>query len=244
MRNFGLIGYPLTHSFSAAFFKHKFLSESINAQYTNFEIPNLDQLRALIEKENLSGFNVTIPYKIAVSNLCEHLSREAIAIGAVNCVSVIENSILKGHNTDATGFHAMLMPHLPYIENKKALILGTGGSSKAVSYVLKSLNFETLTVSRTPKAVDHIDYNSINKINLSSYDLIVNTTPVGMFPKVQNMPLVPIEKLTAKHIILDLIYNPAQTMLLQEASKKLCRIQNGLPMLFAQAEASWQFWNQ
>lgn len=246
METYGLIGYPLGHSFSKNFFADKFSNEQIDAEYLNFEIPNIQDITdVLVEHPTLRGFNVTIPYKQQIIPYLKELSDEARAIGAVNVVKVIRkgNDIqLKGYNSDVIGFAnsigPLLQPH-----HKKALILGTGGASKAVHYALtEKLGLETCFVSRTSKP-GMMTYSDITPETLREYEVIVNCSPVGMYPHVDECPALPYEALNSSNLLYDLVYNPDQTLFMQKGATQGAVVKNGLEMLILQAIASWDFWN-
>lgn len=250
----GLIGYPLGHSFSAKYFAEKFNNLGIKGSYTPFPLKYLSDLQAFIKDCNIDGFNVTIPYKEQILPYLDFLSNDAIEIGAVNTVKriLLENgqSVFKGYNTDWIGFSDSLKPLLRN-DIKKALILGTGGAAKAVAYALKLLNIETIVVTRNLNDINIftfdgncIEYKDISSELISECLLIVNTTPLGMFPNCESFPNLPYELLTAKHICFDLVYNPEETMFMRLASKSGARVKNGLEMLHMQADAAWNIWNQ
>ena len=221
---YGLIGYPLGHSFSARFFDEKFRREGIDASYRNFELEDIGELMELLaEYPEIRGFNVTIPYKQQVIPYLTTLSPQARAIGAVNTVCVRHDSTgnviaLEGHNTDAPAFARTLAPLLP-LNAISALILGTGGASKAVSAALDALGISYRFVSRTP-AEGQLGYNDISAEIMASHKLIINTTPLGMSPKVDACPPIPYELLTSEHICYDLIYNPEQTLFMSRAAER------------------------
>lgn len=247
MNTYGLLGYPLGHSFSRGFFTEKFQKEGINAQYLNFEIPSIQEISQVLEQNPaLYGLNVTIPYKQQVIPYLQELSQEAQAIGAVNVVRVTHTSEglhLKGFNSDVIGFCRSIQPLLePH--HQKALILGcTGGASKAIKYGLESkLGLEVLGVSRKP-GNGTITYEEITQKLLQTYTVIVNCTPSGMFPHVNECPALPYEALGPAHLLYDLVYNPEQTLFLQKGASQGAKTKNGLEMLILQAMASWEFWN-
>ena len=241
MRLFGLIGYPLTQSFSKKYFTEKFLKESIiDAVYELFEIENIGLLNSVLNNKNLCGFNVTIPYKKEVIPFLSSIDSEAEAIGACNCIKIIDGK-LKGFNTDASAFERSLLPLLK-LHHKNALILGTGGASNAVSFVLKKLGIDYKFVSRTEKP-DSYTYEQLNRNIIEDNTLIINTTPLGSFPKVENAPQLPYEYLTPIHYLYDLVYNPPVTLFLQKGRERGAAIKNGYEMLVGQAELSWQIWN-
>ena len=245
MDKYGLIGYPLGHSFSIGYHNQRFADEGINAKYVNFEIPTIDQLiEVLSQNPDLKGLNVTIPYKEKVMEYLDYISPEARAIGAVNVIRVTHEGtkiVLRGYNSDVIGFTQSIEPMLEE-HHKKALILGTGGASKAVSYGLRSLGLETVYVSRYERP-NTIQYASITPEVVEEYTVIVNCTPLGMFPKVNECPDLPYEALTEKNILYDLIYNPDETLFMRRGAERGAQVKNGLEMLLLQAFASWEFWN-
>ena len=245
MHQFGLIGYPLGHSFSASFFSKKFEEEGIDAEYRNFPLESMEEFKALVEREKtLVGLNVTVPYKQAVIPYLDSLSPTAEAIRAVNTISFrrTDNSlVLEGDNTDVIGFRRSLEQHLkPY--HNSALVLGTGGSSKAVLHVLAQLGIACTRVSRTA-GDNRITYGELDGELVSKASLIINTTPLGMHPGVETFPPIPYEALSSNHLLFDLVYNPAKTAFLARGEKQGARIVNGHDMLIYQAEASWEIWN-
>ncbi|MDD6378966.1 MAG: shikimate dehydrogenase [Prevotella sp.] len=245
MDKYGLIGYPLGHSFSKNFFNEKFEDEDIDAQYLNFELPNIESLPEVIDMNpELKGLNVTIPYKEKVISYLDYISPEARAIGAVNVIRVShkgKNVVLRGYNSDVIGFTKSIEPLLDRY-HKKALILGTGGASKAINYGLRSLGLETVFVSRF-KRPGTIQYDEITPEVIKEYNVIVNCTPVGMYPKVDVCPQLPYEAMDSHTLLYDLIYNPDQTLFLQKGAERGATVKNGLEMLLLQAFASWEFWN-
>lgn len=244
MNLYGLIGYPLGHSFSEKYFADKFARQNIqNCTYRNFEIPEVSLFRELKEAfPGLMGLNVTIPYKESIIPFLDHLDPEAKAIGSVNCISFNEMGESTGYNTDAYGFYHSIKP---FLENKyeRALILGTGGSSKAVAYVLQRLGLKVFHATRNPRQSHHLHYNDLSAENIIHFPLIVNTTPLGMFPDTDEFPPVPYEGLSDRHFLYDLIYNPAETIFLRKGREKGAQTGNGLLMLQLQAEKSWMIWN-
>lgn len=239
---YGIIGFPLGHSFSRGFFTEKFARECINAQYLNFEIPDarmlLDVLR---DNPRLRGLNVTLPHKQAVIPLLDELSDEAREIGAVNVIRV-RNGKLKGFNSDIIGFSESIRPLLqPH--HTKALVLGTGGASKAICVGLTRLGLEWRYVSRTPRE-GWFNYSDLTPEVMVEYTVIVNCSPVGMFPKVDHAPTIPYECLTPRHLLFDLVYNPEDTLFMQKGRAQGATVKNGLEMLHLQAVASWRFWQQ
>ena len=249
MTTYGLIGYPLGHSFSRQFFTEKFAKEGIDAQYLNFEIPSIEEFPNIIKNNpELRGLNVTIPYKQQVMQYLDDISEEAKAIGAVNVVKVnrqqtTDNGQLIGYNSDVIGFVESIKPLLkPH--HKKALILGTGGASKAIHYGLtKKLGLETLFVSRSARE-GMITYEEVTTEVLKEYEVIVNWSPVGMFPHVDECPALPYEAMNENHLLYDLVYNPLETLFMKKGAAQGATVKNGLEMLHLQAIASWEFWTQ
>jgi len=245
MRKFGLIGYPLSHSFSQKFFSEKFQKEHIeNCVYENFSLPSIDMLPATIASQpDLCGLNVTIPYKKQVISFLDDSDEIVKKINACNCIG-IHNGKLHGFNTDVPGFEQSLKKNLQAHHNK-ALILGTGGASKAVEYVISKLGIDYKLVSRNPdSSFRHIGYAQITDTFISQYTLIINTTPIGMFPNVDQYPPLPYDSITSQHYLFDLIYNPSKTLFLQKGEAQGAMIQNGSEMLIIQAEESWKIWNR
>lgn len=242
MRQFGLIGYPLTHSFSARYFAGKFEREQIaGCAYDLYPLEQVSELPGLLERvPQLCGLNVTIPYKEAVLPYLTGASAAVHETGACNCIR-IENGQLFGFNTDVIGFEATLQPLLQP-KHRQALILGTGGAAKAVAWVLKKLGIEYRYVSRTA-AAGQLSYEQLDAELLQSHLLIINTTPLGMQPRVDTCPSIPFESIGNQHLCIDLVYNPPQTLLLQRAAERGAVTANGGLMLEVQAEASWLVWN-
>jgi shikimate dehydrogenase len=246
MKKFGIIGYPLGHSFSPGYFNEKFQNEGIDAIYEKYELPVITDLQAIIDyTQNLQGFNVTIPYKEKVMSYLDSVSPEARAIGAVNVVKIIRKEgkrYLEGYNSDLIGFMRSIQPLLePH--HKKALVLGTGGASKAVTYGLHKLGLDTLLVSRYQKD-NTIQYEQIDQDMLKRYTVIVNCTPCGMAPHFDECPALPYDFITTKHLLFDLIYNPDETLFLKKGKENGAITKNGLEMLLLQAEGAWEIWNQ
>lgn len=242
MTKFGIIGYPLGHSFSKGFFTEKFARESIDAQYLNFEIPDVAMLSDVLRNNpELRGLNVTLPHKQAVIPLLDEMSEEAKEIGAVNVIR-IRNGRLKGFNSDIIGFtnsiKPLLMPH-----HKKALILGTGGASKAIRVGLNRLGIEWTYVSRS-LGEGMLTYADLTPKLMQDYTVIVNCSPVGMFPKVDAAPAIPYELLSPQHLLFDCVYNPEETLFMKKGREQGATVKNGLEMLHLQAVASWDFWNE
>lgn len=245
MDKYGLIGYPLVHSFSISYFNQKFIDEKIDAVYENFEIPTIDLLPEVIDSNpDLRGLNVTIPYKQKVMPFLDAISQEAMAIGAVNVIKVTREggkSRLKGYNSDVIGFTKSIESMLEKF-HKKALILGTGGASKAVDYGLKSLGLETVFVSRYQRP-GTIQYEDITPDIIKEYNVIVNCTPCGMYPHTEECPKLPYEAMDNRTILYDLIYNPDTTLFMKKGAEHGANTKNGLEMLLLQAFASWDFWH-
>lgn len=240
MRKYGLIGKSLSHSFSPKFFNSKFQNESIEASYELLEFPDLEQIRDFLIDNDFSGFNVTIPYKEEVIPFLDELSLEVMEIGAVNCIVKNEGKLI-GYNTDSFGFKQSIKPFLTNL-HERALVLGTGGSSKAVAYVFKSIGIDCVFVSRTPKE-GQFSYSDINQHMVNACKVIVNCTPVGMFPNQNETLEFPFEFLTKEHLVIDLIYNPIKTKFLERAEENGAQILNGESMLKEQALKSWELWN-
>jgi len=244
MRKFGLIGYPLSHSFSPAYFAEKFTNEgNFDCSYQAFPIKSVEECtRLLADNPDLEGLNVTIPYKKEIIALL-HNSTEAVKqTGACNCIK-IKNSILTGYNTDVIGFEKSLLPKLTNAHTK-ALILGTGGAAAAVEFVLKKLNIHFLFVSRNGHTGKSISYKDVTAELIKEYTLIINTTPLGMYPAVEQCPDIAYDFLMAEHYLYDLIYNPAETLFLKKGAEKGAVTKNGSDMLIIQAEESWKIWNR
>lgn len=246
MDKYGLIGFPLGHSFSINYFNEKFKNEGINAIYSNYEIPSIDVLPEILDSNpELRGLNVTRPYKEKVISYLDTLSPEAQAIGAVNVIKIThegKNVILKGYNSDVIGFTRSITPLLD-VSNRKALILGTGGASKAIDYGLRSLGFETLKVSRSADKPSAITYAEITPAIVKEYNVIVNCTPLGMYPHTDECPPLPYETMDEHTLLYDLIYNPDETLFMKKGKQYGAIVKNGLEMLLLQAFASWEFWN-
>ena len=246
MDKYGLIGYPLGHSFSRNYFNEKFENEGIDAKYINFEIPHIEDLTEILDTTpELKGLNVTIPYKEKVISYLDFISPEATAIGAVNVIKVEHkgNDVkLKGYNSDVIGFTRSIEPFLEPC-HKKALILGTGGASKAINYGLKSLGLETVYVSRFERP-GTIQSDKITQEIIKEYNVIVNCTPVGMYPHTDECPELPYEAMDSHTLLYDLIYNPDETLFMKKGKEQGATVKNGLEMLLLQAFASWDFWHQ
>lgn len=241
MDKYGIIGYPLGHSFSRTFFSDKFQREHIDAEYVNFEVPSADALADIVRlNPNLRGLNVTLPHKEAVIPLLDELSDEAREIGAVNVIRVRDGR-LKGFNSDIIGFMDSIRPLLqPW--HKHALVLGTGGASRAIRVGLERLGLSWTYVSRTP-AQGRLTYADLTPQVMQDYQVVVNCSPVGMYPRVDACPDIPYHLLTSQHLLYDLVYNPLETLFLKRGAEQGATVKNGLEMLHRQAVASWEFWN-
>ena len=245
MKQFGLIGLPLGHSFSKKFFSTKFETENIDAQYDLYELQNVSELLALKEKSQLCGLNVTIPYKQQVIPLLDELDETAAEIGAVNVIKFIRKDgglRLKGYNSDAIGFENSISPLLKGC-HKKALILGTGGASKAIDYTLRKLGIITTFVSRTAKD-GALTYGQLTKDVMADYLVIVNASPVGTFPHVDKCPDIPYQFLGSDHLLFDAVYNPPLTLFLRKGQEQGAQVLNGEGMLIGQAQAAWKIWEE
>lgn len=242
MRRFGLIGKTLKHSFSKNYFTQKFREHQIqDCLYESFELSSIEELPSLIASHpDLEGLNVTIPYKEEVLSYLDAKNEVVEAIGACNCIRISQQKLI-GFNTDVIGFRNSLEPQLKSY-HKKALILGTGGAAKAVRYALNQLNIENFMVSRRKEFSD-LGYEDIDEDVLKQYQLIINTTPLGMYPNVNDDPPIPYEYIGSDHFLFDLIYNPEKTRFLQRGEERGAQIANGYEMLIGQAEASWRIWN-
>lgn len=248
MDKYGLIGYPLKHSFSITYFNEKFKSENIDAEYVNFEIPSINDFMEVIEENpNLCGLNVTIPYKEQVIPYLDELDPDTAKIGAVNVIKIIRRAKgktkLVGYNSDIIGFTQSIQPLLQP-RHKKALILGTGGAAKAVYHGLLNLGIESKYVSRTHKKEDSITYEELTPEIMASHLVIVNCTPLGMYPKVDTCPDIPYACLTPEHLLYDLLYNPNTTLFMKKGEAQGATTKNGLEMLLLQAFAAWGIWHK
>jgi len=244
MRKFGLIGYPLGHSFSGKYFREKFQREFItDSEYLNFELAAISSLPDILKDPDLSGLNVTIPYKESVIPFLHKRDPVVDAIGACNCIR-IKQGILTGYNTDVLGFEESFSQNLTERDNR-ALILGTGGSSKAIAWVLKKRGIPFKFVTRNKTGVENqLSYEDLDRVLIGKYPLIINTTPLGMIPDTGLCPPIPYEGVGSSHYFFDLVYNPAKTLFLEKGEAAGARIKNGADMLAIQAEASWEIWNR
>ena len=237
---YGLIGKNINYSFSKNFFNNKFENEKINAAYINFYIKKIEEFKTIVTENNISGLNITIPYKESIINQLDYVDPTAKEIGAVNTIK-FHNNILSGYNTDYLGFYTSIKNIVN--SNTKALILGTGGASKAIAYTLKILKIKYLFVSRSKKNKNYINYNEISKEIINEHNLIINCTPLGTFPEINQIPQIPISLITKRHIVYDLIYNPSKSLLLKKSEENGATIINGYQMLENQAMESWKIWN-
>ena len=241
MAKYGLIGKNIGYSFSKAFFTTKFSQENRTDTYLNFDIASIESLKDVIKSnETLKGLNITIPYKESVIPLLDRIDKEAKKIGAINTIKIHQDGSLVGYNTDHYGFAKALADFLP-LKEKSALILGTGGASKAVSYVLDAMNYKYQLVSRT-KTETTLSYDELNEDLISNHLLIINCTPLGTFPKTQEFPDIPYQYLSKDHLLFDLIYNPLETVFLRLGRAQGTQVTNGLKMLEYQAKKAWSIW--
>lgn len=243
MKTYGLIGFPLTHSFSKKYFTDKFQREErTDCIYQNFPLENIDAVEQLFTSNpDLMGLNVTIPYKESILAYLDELTDVVRETGACNCIR-ISNGRKIGYNTDVIGFGSSLDAQLKS-SHQKALVLGTGGAAKAVCYALKLRKISYLLVSRNPENSNEIPYSEVDRDLIQSHPLIINTTPLGMYPNIDACPQIPYEHLTKDHYLFDLVYNPAQTLFLQKGLAAGALVKNGTDMLEIQADASWEIWN-
>lgn len=247
MRIYGLIGFPLAHSFSETYFSEKFFRENIqDVSYRNFPLEKIDDFHNLVSNnKDILGLNVTIPFKETVINLIDELDNSAAEIGAVNTIKIFRSNnkiITKGYNTDYFGFKKSI-ESLLHNHHKAALILGTGGASKAIKYVLSKSEIPFLFVSRNKTDINTITYKQLTEDIIHSHQIIINTTPLGMFPDIEKYPDIPYNLLTSQHLLFDLIYNPKETAFLKKGAEQGAQTKNGLEMLYFQAEKSWEIWN-
>jgi shikimate dehydrogenase len=242
MRKFGLIGYPLTHSFSQRYFTEKFEREGItDAVYSVYPLQRIEELKTLLDDPSLMGLNVTIPYKEQVLPFLREKNEVVREINACNCIK-LEGGKWVGYNTDVIGFRDSLLKKMqPH--HTHALILGTGGAAKAVEYVIRKLGIDYRFVSRHPRSsTADIRYEQVDAALLRSHTLLINTTPLGMYPKIEDSPPLPYEAIGSRHYLFDLVYNPAKTLFLQKGEEQGAVIENGYEMLIGQAEESWRIW--
>ena len=242
-KRYGLIGRNIEYSFSRGYFKQKFETENLHdCSYENFDLTQIEELKNVFSQKNISGLNVTTPYKREVIPYLDRLSSAAEKVNAVNTIKFHEDGSISGHNTDVYGFKKSLLEIIDKLP-KKALILGTGGASSAVAYVMKELKIDFSYLSRK-EGDNYIHYSAVGETVLNEHLLIINASPVGTFPNIDKAPDLPYEFLTKDHVLFDLIYNPPETLFLREGKKRGCMISNGQKMLEYQAEKSWDIWNQ
>jgi len=240
---FGLIGRNISYSFSQTYFQHKFERENLPHTYKNFDLQNLNQFQHMRKNNtNLKGLNVTIPYKESIIPFLDQIDEKATLIGAVNTIKICEDGSLKGFNTDHVGFTESIKPYL-MTHHTHALILGTGGASKAIAFALKKLNISYCFVSRNPSNSDMLLYSELNEKLLTKYSIIINCTPLGTYPNIQNYPDIPFENINNKHLLFDLIYNPKETKFMNLGKLNGASVCNGMKMLEVQAEEAWHIWN-
>ncbi len=241
---YGLVGYPLTQSFSQKYFTQKFTSENIQAQYLNFSIESIGEFPEIFEDQIIKGLNITIPYKEKVLPFIHHLDETAQKVGAVNVVKIIyqkNKARLSGYNSDVYGFELSLKKYLkPH--HTQALVLGTGGAAKAVIYVLKKLGINFKSVSRNARKGDFV-YHELTRKHIADAPLLINTTPLGMFPVIHTFPELPYEAVSSEHLAFDLIYNPEETQFMKKCARQGAVAVNGYEMLVNQAEKAWEIWN-
>jgi shikimate dehydrogenase len=244
---YGLVGNKLSHSFSPEYFKRKFHTSGINADYRLFEIKNTDDLPNIIDNNNIKGLNITIPFKRSVGQLTNSLDKVAQITGSVNTIKIASSNGKKqllGYNTDVIGFEKTLKPLIKGRKNLRAMILGTGGSAHSVAYVLRKFGILFCYISRDPSKILHLHYNWITETDIKNNLLIINTTPLGMYPNNESFPPIPYEYITSDHILYDLNYNPEETVFLQRGKEKGATYTNGKKMLEIQANESWKIWNK
>ena len=244
MKVYGLIGYPLGHSFSKKYFTEKFANEGIaDCSYENFPIQTIDELKTVLSQNpQLCGLNITIPHKQVIFPFLNDRTNLPEGLTACNCIKIIDGKLV-GYNTDVTGFEKSLLSKLNG-HHTNALILGNGGAAEAVKFVLNKLNINFKIVSRKLHNGSHLTYADLNETILKEHLLIVNTTPLGTFPHIEECPSVPYQFITTRHYLFDLVYNPAKTLFLQKGEEKGAAIKNGADMLEIQAEDSWRIWNE
>jgi len=238
---YGLLGKHIDYSFSRGYFKTKFEAEHINASYVNFDLDDISEFASVLKQKNLKGLNVTIPYKTEVISFLDEIEEEAKAIGAVNTIK-IEKGKLIGYNTDVYGFTKSIRP-LVHENHNKALVLGSGGASKAICYGLQTLGIDFKIVTRTPVNAKQMSYDDINEEVLNDFHIIINCTPVGTYPNIEESPKIPYKHLNTSHLLYDLVYNPEETAFMKKGKQQGCQTRNGYKMLVLQAEKAWAIWN-
>lgn len=245
MRLYGLIGHPLEHSFSKDYFEKKFRNECLDCKFMNFDIDSLDKLKGtVISNPDLQGFTVTFPYKNEIISHLDSIDKSANEIGAVNVVKIDHGGKLHGFNTDYIGFQELLTDATSEKKISRAIVCGTGGASKAVQHVLKMKHIEYQIVSRNPNTADSLSYQQLKDCGFHDNELIINTTPLGMHPNTNECVDIPFDTINQSNILIDLIYNPEETLFLKKGKSKGASIYNGLKMLHIQADAAWDIWNK
>jgi len=247
MKQYGIIGYPLSHSFSKDYFTEKFKKMNLaDCEFMNLEIENEGMFNSIIsDNQRLKGLSVTIPYKRSIMSFLDNIDEDAKKIDAINCIKIErtgDKTLLTGYNTDVYGFEHSFVPLLKS-NHKKALILGSGGASKAVVYVLEKLEIDYLIVTRSPHGCKHIRYGVLHKEIMKEHNIIINTTPLGMYPDINSFPDIPYEFINKDSFLFDLVYNPEMTLFLKKGSEQGATVKNGLEMLHLQAEKAWEIWN-
>lgn len=246
-RKFGLLGFPLQHSFSRSYHNERFARWELDAVYDNYELADLAQLRSIVDAEpELEGLNVTIPYKQAVIPLLDDIDDKARQIGAVNVIRIERGDYgvrMVGYNSDYIGFRNSIMPLL-HPHHRRALVLGTGGASKAVCAALADLGIAVTSVSRTPMGSSVLGYDALTAEVMALHTVVVNTTPLGMYPHVDSCAPIPYDMLTSQHLCYDVVYNPKCTLFMTKAAERGATVCNGLDMLYGQADAAWEIWNK
>ncbi|QKX03418.1 shikimate dehydrogenase [Aquimarina sp. TRL1] len=241
MKTFGLLGKNIGYSFSRSFFSEKFKNENLSCEYRNFDIAQINDVKEILDSDEIKGLNVTIPYKEEIIHFLDALDPTAKEIGAVNVIKFTADNKLIGYNSDYYGFTESLKPLL-HSEIKKALILGTGGASKAIAYALEQLNIQYSFVSRNPDFKE-LHYKDLDEDIIRAYKLIINCTPLGTHPNIYNYPDIPYEFISEKHVLYDLIYNPEETEFMKKGKERGATTSNGLQMLILQAQKGWEIWN-
>jgi len=244
MQEYGLIGKNISYSFSEGYFTNKFKELGIeNCSYSTFDLSDISELKKLLDsKPNLKGFNITIPYKEDVISFLDEIDESAKSIKAVNTVKIVDGKLI-GFNTDTFGFRTSIKPFFEP-QHRKALILGTGGAAKAIAHVLELLGVDYFYVSRNPKTEKEVSYSDLTKEAITNFPFIINCSPVGTFPNVDQCPNIPYEGITPSHLLYDLVYNPEETLFLKKGKDNGASIVNGLSMLHHQAEEAWRIWNK
>ncbi len=241
MDKYGLVGRHIDYSFSRGYFNKKFEVNTISAEYVNFDLSTISEFKAVLNEKNLKGLNVTIPYKTEIIPFLVEVEEEAKAIGAVNTIKIVNGKLI-GYNTDVYGFVQSIKPLLKS-HHQNALVLGSGGASKAICFGLKTLGIDFKVVTRTPSQKHQMSYLAINEKVLQEHQIIINCTPIGTFPNVEDAPELPYEHLNSNHLLYDLVYNPEETTFLKKGKNQGCQTTNGYQMLKLQAEKAWEIWN-